>query len=72
MNDHGYAVGWGTLSLVNAGLAQAKGRSGFGWWVLSMLIGPLATLLIVVLPMHHGIRVKPEKLRRPSSLPDKL
>jgi hypothetical protein len=27
-----YFVGWGTLSLINAGLAQAKGRSGLLWW----------------------------------------
>jgi len=25
---HGYAVGWGTLALINAGLAQALDRSG--------------------------------------------
>jgi hypothetical protein len=45
-----YAVGWGTLSLLNAGLAQCKGRSGLLWWLASLLLGPLATLLIVVLP----------------------
>ena len=45
-----YFVGWGTLSLINAGLAQAKGRSGLLWWLLSLLLGPFATLLIVVLP----------------------
>lgn len=45
-----YFVGWGTLSLINAGLAQSKGRSGLVWWLISLLIGPLATLLIVVLP----------------------
>jgi len=44
-----YVVGWGTLTLINAGLAQAKGRSGLAWWFLSLLLGPLATLLIVVL-----------------------
>ncbi len=44
-----YAVGWFTLSLINAGLAQAKGRSGLSWWLLSLLLGPLATLLIVAL-----------------------
>jgi hypothetical protein len=44
-----FFVGWGTLSLINAGLAQAKGRSGLLWWVLSLVLGPLATLLIVVL-----------------------
>jgi hypothetical protein len=44
-----YVVGWGTLSLINAGLAQAKGRSGFLWWLLSLFLGPIATFLIVVL-----------------------
>ncbi|GII28314.1 hypothetical protein [Planotetraspora mira] len=39
-----------TLSLVNAGLAQGKGRSGLAWWALSLLLGPIATLLIVLLP----------------------
>jgi hypothetical protein len=71
MTGHGYAVGWGTLSLVNAGLAQAKGRSGLGWWALSLLIGPLATLLVVLLPIRHGVRVRAERLS-PPSLPDKL
>jgi type IV secretory pathway VirB2 component (pilin) len=44
-----FFVGWGTLSLLNAGLAQAKGRSGLLWWLLSLLLGPVATFLIVVL-----------------------
>ena len=44
-----YFVGWGTLSLINAGLAQVKGHSGLNWWLLSLLLGPVATLLIVVL-----------------------
>lgn len=46
-----FFVGWGTLSLINAGLAQSKGRSGLLWWLASIFIGPLATLLIVVLPV---------------------
>ena len=44
-----FAVGWGTLSLINAGLAQSKGRSGLAWWLLSLFLGPIATFLIVVL-----------------------
>jgi hypothetical protein len=44
-----FFVGWGTLSLINAGLAQAKGRSGLLWWLLSLILGPIATFLIVVL-----------------------
>ena len=50
MNDPGFFVGWGTLSLINAGLAQSKGRSGLLWWLASLLLGPIATLLIVILP----------------------
>ena len=44
-----FFVGWGTLSLINAGLAQGKGRSGLAWWLISLLLGPIATFLIVVL-----------------------
>jgi hypothetical protein len=47
--ESGFAVGWGTLALINAGLAQGKRRSGLGWFLASLLIGPIATLLIVVL-----------------------
>lgn len=49
-NQTDFFVGWGTLSLINAGLAQSKGRSGLLWWFASLFFGPLATLLIVVLP----------------------
>ncbi|HNQ87530.1 MAG TPA: hypothetical protein PKM73_02720 [Verrucomicrobiota bacterium] len=44
-----YAVGWFTLALINAGLAQGKGRSGLAWWALSLFLGPVATLLVVLL-----------------------
>ena len=49
-NQPEFFVGWGTLSLINAGLAQAKGRGGLLWWVISLFLGPIATFLIVVLP----------------------
>ncbi len=44
-----YAIGWGTLALINAGLAQAKRRSGLAWFLVSLVLGPIATFLIVVL-----------------------
>lgn len=44
----GYVVGWGTLSLINAGLAQSKNHSGLAWWLVSLLFGPVATFIIVV------------------------
>jgi hypothetical protein len=43
----GYFVGWGTLALINAGLAQGKNRSGLNWFLLSLLFGPLATFILV-------------------------
>jgi hypothetical protein len=42
-------AGWGTLALVNAGLAQSKHRSGLLWFLASLILGPFATLLIVLL-----------------------
>ena len=45
----GYYVGWGTLALINAGLAQSKNRSGLIWFLVSLFFGPLATLVLVLL-----------------------
>jgi hypothetical protein len=42
-----YAVGWGSLCLINAGLAQGKNRSGLNWFLLSLLLGPVATFMLV-------------------------
>lgn len=44
----GTYAGWGTLSLINAGLAETKNRSRLNWFLLSLLLGPIATLLIVI------------------------
>jgi hypothetical protein len=54
-----YAVGWFTLALINAGLAQGKGRTGLAWWAISLLLGPIATFLIVVLePVKPQIKLQ--------------
>lgn len=42
-----YVVGWGTLALINAGLAQGKNRSGLNWFLLSVFLGPFATFGLV-------------------------
>lgn len=49
-NGAPWFVGWGTLALINAALAQGRNRSGLLWFALSLLFGPLATLLLVLLP----------------------
>lgn len=43
-----YFIGWGTLALINAGLAQGKNRNGFNWFLLSLFIGPLATFFLLL------------------------
>jgi hypothetical protein len=47
--ESGYYVGWGTLALINAGLAQTKNRGGALWFLISLFLGPVATFLVVVL-----------------------
>lgn len=49
MNSQSFFVGWGTLTLINAGLAQGKNRSGLNWFLISLLLGPIATFALVTL-----------------------
>ena len=44
-----FYVGYGTLALINAGLAQGKNRGGLNWFLLSLLLGPIATFILVAL-----------------------
>ncbi|HEY1041462.1 MAG TPA: hypothetical protein VGE63_01925 [Candidatus Paceibacterota bacterium] len=41
-------VGWFSLSLIIAGIAQGKNRSGFNWWIAGLFFGPLALLFLVL------------------------
>ncbi|GAB3042627.1 hypothetical protein GCM10027052_25920 [Parafrigoribacterium mesophilum] len=45
---------WFALALANAGLAEQKNRSRLRWFAVSLLLGPLATLFIVVWPRVEG------------------
>jgi hypothetical protein len=42
-----YAIGWGTLALLNAGAAQGKNRKGLNWFLLSLVLGPIASFVLV-------------------------
>ncbi len=42
-----YAIGWWTLAMINAGLAQGKNRSGLNWFLISAFVGPIATFALV-------------------------
>jgi len=50
MGNQGYVIGWGTLAMINAGLAQGKNRSGLGFFILSLFLGPVATFIILLVP----------------------
>lgn len=49
VQSNSYAVGWIALALINAGIAQGKDRRGSNWFVVSLLLGPISTLLLVAL-----------------------
>jgi len=51
--ENSFYVGWGTLALINAGLAQGKNRTGLNWFLLSLLLGPIATLILLFVEKRH-------------------
>jgi len=42
----GFAVGWMGLAFINAALANADGRSPLKYFLASLLLGPLVTILL--------------------------
>ncbi|MCX7521850.1 hypothetical protein OSC27_06105 [Microbacterium sp. STN6] len=48
---------WLVLAIVTAGLAETKGRRRWVWFVLGLLIGPIATALVVIwAPPRNPVR----------------
>jgi formate hydrogenlyase subunit 3/multisubunit Na+/H+ antiporter MnhD subunit len=60
-----FTVGWGTLALINAAIAQSKNRRGSSWLVTSIFLGPVATALLVLLPKYEAT---PESLEREKNI----
>ena len=48
-----FFVGWGTLALLVAGVAQGKGHSGLLWFILALFLGPIALLILLFLPKYR-------------------
>lgn len=44
----GYAVGWGTLALLNAAIAQLQDRNALLWFFISLFFGPIATFFLLI------------------------
>ncbi|MDQ0744059.1 hypothetical protein QFZ62_001367 [Clavibacter sp. B3I6] len=60
------SYGWVTLALVNAGLAEQKGRSRWTWFVVSLPLGPIATFLIVTWERVPAPGTAPRPLAAPT------
>ena len=41
-----FALGWGSLALINAAIASTNGRGPLKYFLLSLIIGPIMTILI--------------------------
>lgn len=46
MDTGSFFVGWGGLALINAALANIDGRGPLKYFLASLLLGPLMTLLL--------------------------
>lgn len=61
---------WLALAIITAGLAEQKGRSRWVWFLLGLLLGPLATALVVVwAPPQHPVGRFAERVRQANALP---
>lgn len=73
-----YALGWGTLALLNAALANVDGRAPLTYFVGSLFFGPLMTIVLAVTWETPEGRLRPVDLLRgrakqdQPSVPDNL
>ena len=65
-------VGWFIFSLLPAINAPARGRSGFGWFLISLLISPVFGLILVLaLPARRKVLAdRDRQLGRVKDCPD--
>jgi hypothetical protein len=44
------AAVWLTVAILGGGYARDRGRSGWTWFLLTLILGPVAALLLVTWP----------------------
>jgi hypothetical protein len=44
-----FMVGWGTLAMIIAGIAQGKNHSGLLWLVFGIIGGPITLFVLLLL-----------------------
>jgi len=59
-------VVWLWLAIITGGLAQSRGRSGWTWFVLGLLLGPIAaTWLVAWKPVQPPAKDTPTRPAAP-------
>ena len=54
-------AGWGSLALIIAGLAHSYGRGRLSWFLVGLLLGPLALFLLVIWGKEEGSEKEQEE-----------
>jgi hypothetical protein len=52
--DH-FVLGWGSLALINAALANIDGRSPLKYFLGSLFVGPIVTLILATTREAAGV-----------------
>ena len=58
MTEQALGLGWGSLALINAAIANVDGRSPLKYFIGSWFLGPIVTLVLA------GTRAENEKLHQ--------
>jgi hypothetical protein len=53
-----YVVGWGGLAVINAALANSDGRGRLKYFLRSIFLGPLVTVILAVTREDGGGNLK--------------
>jgi hypothetical protein len=55
-------LGWLFFAIVTAAIASGKGRSGFGWLLIGLLLGIFGVILIACMPRKEILYDEPQRL----------
>jgi hypothetical protein len=62
-------LAWLVFGIVSAFVARKKGRSGCGWFLLGVLLGPFGLLLAFAVSSRNAPTVAPAEARPPKKCP---
>ncbi|MBT1623885.1 MULTISPECIES: hypothetical protein [Curtobacterium] len=61
---------WLSVAMLAGGYARTRNRSAWTWFLLTLLFGPLAVLLLVTWPARPPGRTDPTRTDASASAPD--